>query len=274
MDIDLPAILFWAVLVCSIIWVIDQLFFRKLRLKKDAQAQDPTLVEYAKSLFPVLLLVLILRSFIAEPYQIPSVSMVPTLQVGDFILVNKYAYGLRLPVFGTKIYDVDDPAPGDVMVFIPPHDSRYFIKRVIGVPGDKIRYDNKSLYVNGDRLGYELIGRVGGTSRFPIREYSEVINGVKHAIYKDSSFEVTQEWEIPQGKYLMMGDNRDMSQDSRFWGLADEANIVGKAVAVWLHKEPGWNWPSFDRNHWLNEPSLQVIEEQVLEEQELEHATD
>jgi signal peptidase I len=260
-DIDLPAILFWAVLVCSVIWIIDQFFFRKARLEKNDEAEDPTLVEYAKSLFPVLLLVLILRSFIAEPYQIPSESMVPTLQVGDFILVNKYAYGLRLPVFGTKIYDVDAPAPGDVMVFIPPHDSRYFIKRVIGVPGDKIRYEGKSLYINDERLQYELVGRVGGTRRFPIREYSEVINGVKHAIYKDSSFEVTQDWEIPKGKYLMMGDNRDMSQDSRSWGLADEANIVGKAVAVWLHKEPGWNWPNFDRNHWLNDQPMQELED-------------
>lgn len=269
MDIDLPAVLFWAVLVCLAIWLIDLLFFRKARLTKagltkagstkdgltkDSTAQDPVLVEYAKSLFPVLFLVLLLRSFIAEPYQIPSESMLPTLQVGDFILVNKYAYGLRLPVFGTKIYQLGAPQPGDVMVFVPPHDSRYFIKRVIGIPGDKIRYENKSLYRNGKRLDYSLVGRVGGSSRYPIREYSEVINDVSHSIFKDSSFEKTQQWEIPQGKYLMMGDNRDMSQDSRSWGLADEANIVGKAVAVWLHKMPGWNLPHFRRNHWLNEP--------------------
>lgn len=253
MDIDLPAILFWAVLVCIGIWLIDLLLLKKKRLAADPEAVDPTLVEYAKSLFPVLLLVLILRSFVGEPYQIPSESMVPTLQVGDFILVNKYAYGLRLPVFGTKILDVDDPQPGDIMVFIPPHDSRYFIKRVIGAPGDKVRYENKALFINGERLKYELVGRVGGSSRFPIREYIEEINGIRHSIYRDPAFEVAQEWEIPQGKYLMMGDNRDMSQDSRSWGLADEANIVGKAVAVWLHKDPGWHWPHFERNHWLNE---------------------
>jgi len=254
-DIDLPAILFWAVLVCIVIWLADLLFFKSKRVAEDENAADPTLVEYSKSLFPVLFLVLILRSFLGEPYQIPSESMVPTLQVGDFILVNKYAYGLRLPVFGTKILDVDEPQAGDVMVFIPPHDPRYFIKRVIGTPGDRVKYENKALYINGERLTYELMGRVGGSSRFPIREYTEIINGVSHSIYKDPSFEVTQEWEIPQGKYLMMGDNRDMSQDSRTWGLADADNIVGRAVAIWMHKDPGLNWPHFRRNQWLNEPT-------------------
>ncbi|MDG2278222.1 MAG: signal peptidase I, partial [Pseudomonadales bacterium] len=155
MDVDLPAILFWAVLACATVWLIDILFLRAKRLGEDPEANDPALVEYAKSFFPVLLLVLILRSFLGEPYQIPSESMVPTLQVGDFILVNKYAYGLRLPVFGTKVFSVGDPEPGDVMVFIPPHDPRYFIKRVIGVPGDEVRYENKVLYINGRRLKYD-----------------------------------------------------------------------------------------------------------------------
>ena len=251
MDIDLPAILFWAVLVCIVIWLADIALFRSKRLAADPEAPDPTPVEYAKSLFPVLLLVLILRSFLAEPYQIPSESMVPTLQVGDFILVNKYAYGLRLPVFGTKIVDVDMPERGDVMVFIPPHSSRYFIKRVIGLPGDHIRYENKALYVNGERQKYDLVGRVGGTSRFPIREYLETLGDSTHSIYKDPSFEIADEWRVPEGKYFMMGDNRDMSQDSRFWGFADQSKIVGKAVAIWMHKDPGWNLPNFERNQWL-----------------------
>ncbi|NKB97491.1 MAG: signal peptidase I [Pseudomonadales bacterium] len=252
MDVDLPAILFWAVLACSAIWLIDVLFLRKKRLDDDPEAKDPAPVEYAKSFFPVLLLVLILRSFLAEPYQIPSESMVPTLQVGDFILVNKYAYGLRLPVFGTKVFSVGDPEPGDVMVFIPPHDPRYFIKRVIGVPGDEVRYENKALYINGERLEYDLVGTVGGTRRNPVKEYIETIQGVPHSIYKDARFESTQAWQIPEGRYLMMGDNRDKSQDSRAWGLAYEKDIVGKAVAIWLHKEPGWQWPTFSRNGWLN----------------------
>jgi signal peptidase I len=253
MDIDLPYILFWAVLACGVVWGFDALLLRKKRLAADADAQDPTIVEYARSFFPVLLLVLVLRSFLAEPYQIPSESMVPTLEVGDFILVNKYAYGLRLPVFGSKVVSIGDPQRGDVMVFIPPHDPRYFIKRVIGVPGDKIRYENKILFINGERSSYELVGEVEGRNyNSQMREYLEGIDGRVHSIYKNGHFERTQEWEIPAGSYLMMGDNRDKSQDSRFWGLARQENIVGKAVAIWLHNEPGWSLPNFDRNQWID----------------------
>lgn len=252
MDIDLPAILFWAVLACGVVWLGDALLFKQKRLAKDPEAAEPTLVEYARSFFPVLLLVLVLRSFLAEPYQIPSESMVPTLQVGDFILVNKYAYGLRLPVFGTKVVEIGEPQRGDVMVFIPPHDPRYYIKRVIGLPGDHVRYENKALYINGERLEYELVGPVNNT---PIREYRETIDGVTHSIYRTPLFSKRQEWQIPEDRYLMMGDNRDLSRDSRDWGLAHEENIVGKAVAIWMHKDPGWNLPHFERNRWLNEMS-------------------
>lgn len=254
MDIDLPFILFWAVLACAVVWLVDFFFFRAKRLAADAEADDPVLVEYAKSFFPVLLLVLVLRSFLGEPYQIPSESMVPTLEVGDFILVNKYAYGLRLPVFGTKVVDVGDPKRGDVMVFVPPHDPRYFIKRVIGVPGDKVRYENKVLFINDERLHYELVGEVIGRKySVQMREYLETIGETTHSIYKSRYFEGSREWEIPQGKYLMMGDNRDKSEDSRSWGLADEENIVGKAVAIWLHKVPGWHFPNFSRNRWIDQ---------------------
>ncbi|MFV2091367.1 MAG: signal peptidase I, partial [Pseudomonadales bacterium] len=152
MDIDMPFVLSWAVLVSGAIWLFDALILKPQRVAAattltsagtreiDAErvAQEPIIVEYARSFFPILLLVLVLRSFLAEPYQIPSESMVPTLEVGDFVLVNKFAYGIRLPVIGTKIIDIGEPQRGDVMVFIPPHDPRYFIKRVIGIPGDVI----------------------------------------------------------------------------------------------------------------------------------------
>ena len=254
MDIDLPYILFWAVLVCGVIWLTDAVLFRNKRLAADPEAAEPTLVEYARSFFPVLLLVLVLRSFLAEPYQIPSESMVPTLEVGDFILVNKYAYGLRLPVFGTKIMDVGDPQRGEVMVFVPPHDPRYFIKRVIGIPGDHVRYDNKVLYINGVRQKYELIGEIPGRVRGPqYRDYYETIDDNKHVIRKNNRIEAATEYHLGEGEYLMMGDNRDKSADSRAWGFAREENIVGKAVAIWLHKEPGWHWPNFSRNRWLEE---------------------
>jgi len=253
MDVDLPFILFWAVLVCGVIWLFDVVFLRKKRLAQNPDADDPTLVEYARSFFPVLLVVLLLRSFLAEPYQIPSESMVPTLEVGDFILVNKYEYGLRLPVFGSKVLDVGEPQRGDVMVFVPPHDPRYFIKRVIGVPGDQVRYENKALFINGERLQYELVGPVKGRNySAQMREYTETVDGRTHTIYKNARFERPSSWEIPPGKYFMLGDNRDQSQDSRYWGLVDEANVVGKAVAIWLHKEPGWQLPDFSRNQWLD----------------------
>lgn len=267
MDIDLPFVLTWAVLISGAIWLFDALFLKPKRLAARAGAgeagvdepdREPVLVEYARSFFPVLLFVLVLRSFLGEPYQIPSESMVPTLDVGDFILVNKYAYGLRLPVIGTKIVEIGEPERGDIMVFVPPHDPRYFIKRVIGLPGDRIRYVNKTLYVNGERLPYEFVGEITRTHVptgmvYSAREYTEEIGGQKHLTHRLGRVEAPGEWEVPEGHYFMMGDNRDMSEDSRVWGFASEKQIVGKAVAIWLHKDPGLHWPTFERNRWLQE---------------------
>jgi len=217
--------------------------------------QEPVVVEYAKSFFPVLLIVLVLRSFLVEPFQIPSGSMIPTLEVGDFILVNKYTYGLRLPVVGTKIVEINEPKRGEVMVFIPPHDSRYFIKRVVGLPGDTIRYEDKVLYINDERVQAEPIDQVeiempngmmqGGvllTERLgEVEHETQIMN----APSRDGGRTV---WVVPERHYFMMGDNRDNSADSRVWGAVPEQNIVGKAFAVWMHKEPGWSLPSFRRN--------------------------
>jgi signal peptidase I len=213
-------------------------------------------VEYAKSFFPILFAVLILRSFLFEPFQIPTGSMIPTLNVGDFIVVNKYAYGLRLPVTGTKIFEVDQPKRGDVMVFIPPHEPDYFIKRVIGLPGDHIRYADKVVYINGEPLIQEEIELIREQGVLHSRE---AIGGVTHDIYTAASqrFNRTYDWlrpegmTIPEGQYFMMGDNRDNSSDSRYWGPASEAKIVGKAVAVWMHKEPGLHLPVFSQNRFI-----------------------
>ena len=267
MDIDLPYLLFWAVCVSGLIIMTDLLFLKSRREKsaligfvaeektdknEKATVTRPKLVEYAYSFFPVLLLVFVLRGFVAEPYQIPSESMVPTLEVGDFILVSKYAYGLRMPVLGTKLLDVDQPKRGEMMVFVPPHDPRYFIKRVVGVPGDRIRYASKSLFINGERLPYQFVKEFPDP-RFGIKvmEYEEKLGAVPHLVHKSPGYEPTQEWIVGEGEYLMMGDNRDRSEDSRSWGMASEANIVGKAIAIWLHKEPGWNLPNFSRNRWF-----------------------
>lgn len=277
MDIDFPLVLSWAVLISGAIWLFDSLLLRPRRVRAaetlvaggtpeidvEQALKEPLPVEYARSFFPVLLLVLVLRSFLAEPYQIPSESMVPTLQVGDFILVNKYAYGIRLPVVGTKIVDVGSPQRGDVMVFVPPHDSRYFIKRVIGLPGDTIRYENKALYINGERASYEFVQQFQeslpfSSGRIAIREYREGFGGRSHATYRYDFPESPRQWVVPEGAYFMMGDNRGKSEDSRAWKtpagptpFVPEENIVGKAVAIWVHKDPGWHWPTFARNQWF-----------------------
>ena len=271
MDIDLPYYLFWATVISGAIWAIDSWFFKPKRLadaegktadkaaadtEAKAAVSEPVVVEYARSFFPIFLAVFLLRSFVAEPYQIPSESMVPTLDVGDFILVDKYAYGLKMPVVDLKLTEGVPPARGDVMVFIPPHDPRYFIKRVIGVPGDTVRYENKTLTINGERLKYTFVREFTDPQfGIPAREYIETIDGVNHLMHRTRRPERAQTWDIGPGEYLVMGDNRDHSADSRAWGLASHDNVVGKAIAIWAHKEPGWHWPSFDRNRWLEQGS-------------------
>ena len=159
MDIDFSLVLVVLVAICGFIWLLDRLLLAKGR-KQAGKEEEPVVVEYAKSFFPVLVIVLLLRSFVVEPFQIPSGSMIPTLEVGDFILVNKYHYGLRLPVVGTKIMSNNEPQRGEVMVFFPPHQRRYFIKRVIGLPGDTIEYENKVLRINGEAVDIDLVGNI------------------------------------------------------------------------------------------------------------------
>ncbi|MES2014900.1 MAG: signal peptidase I [Pseudomonadota bacterium] len=219
--------------------------------------RQPTWIEYSGSFFPVIALVFFLRSFLFEPFKIPTASMVPTLLVGDLILVNKYTYGVRLPILNQKIIDVNDPQRGDVMVFKYPKDmTQDYIKRVIGVPGDKIVYENKRLTVNGTTISYtqmddylddqelayhkqfvemlpekkhRILNResqptvnVAGVDNFPHREACE---------FSQDKFSCT----VPEGNYFMMGDNRDNSQDSRYWGFVPNKNIVGKAIVVWMN---------------------------------------
>ncbi|WP_444893230.1 signal peptidase I [Microbulbifer sp. TRSA001] len=250
MDINLPLILLWLVVISGGIWLVDSLFFARQRKKKvgDQQA-DPIVVEYAKSFFPILAIVFVLRSFIVEPFQIPSGSMIPTLEVGDFILVNKYAYGVRLPVSRTKVMDVGEPKRGDVMVFFPPHNNdTYYIKRVIGLPGDRIELKNNVLYVNGELARQELIRAIPPSN--PQTEVMwEDLDGYRHEMQKSvhprqySNFSGV----VPEGHYFMMGDNRDNSLDSREWGFVPEKDIVGKAFAIWMHWDKLLSLPSFKR---------------------------
>ncbi len=222
--------------------------------------KDPGLVEYSKSFFPILLAVLVFRSFLIEPFQIPTGSMIPSLNVGDYIIVNKYSYGIRLPVIGTKVIDIGEPQRGDVMVFIPPHDPVYYVKRVVGLPGDHIRYTDKKLYINGVEQPQEFVDMTQDGFR-NVNHFLEQLGDVEHDIYVSppSPFgEPRYDWMrpegrvVPEGHYFMMGDNRDNSLDSRSWGVVPEENIVGKAVAVWMHKEPGINLPTFGQNRFIN----------------------
>ncbi len=260
MSFDFPLILLVLVLVSGLVWLVDALVFAPRRRQQhealsknvahDVPAlQEPVVVEYARSFFPVLLVIFVLRSFIVEPFQIPSSSMVPTLQVGDYILVNKFTYGLRLPVARTKVIDIGEPQRGDVMVFFPPHQNKtYFIKRVVGIPGDVIEYKNKQLWVNGEVLELEFVDVVIERGR-PYHLLSEILtSGETRNVQLDPLRPVRDFREVVQpGHYFMMGDNRDNSSDSRVWGQVPEEDIVGKAFAIWMHWESVLSTPSFDR---------------------------
>jgi signal peptidase I len=224
---------------------------------EQAHLRQPTWIEYSGSFFPVIALVFILRSFLWEPFKIPSSSMVPTLLVGDFILVNKYAYGIRLPIINKKVIQIGDPQRGDVMVFKYPKDmSQDYIKRVIGVPGDRISYENKRLTVNGKPVQYTPLDDYLD-DQHPVyhKQFTEGLTAAPHRILNTDgkrSFDLGSVENfpnreacdysydkftciVPPGNYFMMGDNRDNSADSRYWGFVPDKNIVGKAIVVWMN---------------------------------------
>lgn len=242
---DFPLILVLACAITGLIWLLDVLFFAPARKRtRPHESKSPYLVELSRSFFPVILIVLVIRSFIIEPFRIPSGSMMPTLLVGDFILVNKFSYGLRLPVVNTRIVDLGSPQRGDVIVFKYPEDPAIdYIKRVIGVPGDKVAYRDKMLYLNDKPVLQEDIGSYVGSGSGVIMTgaslRNEQLEEVQHKILilpeaSDRGFE----FAVPEGEYFVLGDNRDNSRDSRFWGTVPEENLVGKAFLIWM------NWDS------------------------------
>ena len=246
-------LLFSLLVVTGIVTALDALYFGKRRA---AGVKEPWWIEYPKSFFPVILIVFLLRSFVVEPFKIPSGSMIPTLLVGDFILVNKYTYGIRLPVINKKIISINEPERGDVMVFRYPDDpSVDYIKRVVGLPGDKIAYEGKRLTINGGEVpltetsDYLLKDKIEY-----LKEYTETLGKVKHSILLDPNEPAASPYAkqfpqrgnciynnngvmctVPPGHYFMMGDNRDNSSDSRVWGFVPEANIIGKAFFIWFN---------------------------------------
>ncbi len=229
-------------LITAVFWV---LYF--VLQKKDASFEGTSLGKWLGtlgSLFPVLFIVVGLRSFVFEPFKIPSGSMMPTLLIGDFIVVNKYSYGLRLPVTNTKILDTGAPERGDVMVFRYPEDPDVnYIKRVVGLPGDEVTYRNKVLFINGELMAQEQLGMWIGEGRNrnpPGRRpqlFSEDLGGVEHeiVIYPDQPGRRVQTWTVPDGHYFVLGDNRDQSLDSRAWAFVPEDHLVGKATRIWMH---------------------------------------
>ena len=245
--------LFLLLVVSGAVWLLDKLVLRK---RRPQDRKEPWWVEYSISFFPVILAVFLLRSFLVEPFKIPSGSMIPTLLVGDFILVNKYTYGIRLPVVNRKILELNRPRRGDVMVFRYPDDpSLDYIKRVVGVPGDRIEYVNKRLIVNGQPAPLRALDDYLSRERMQFsRRFVEVLDGREHEIlveddapayasqlrtfpharncnYNTSGLACT----VPPGHYFMMGDNRDNSSDSRVWGFVPDEYIVGRAFFIWLN---------------------------------------
>lgn len=246
MNFDFAAILVTASAVTGGVWLLDRLIFAKRRAPRagtGGAAREPMIVEYARSLFPVIFAVLLVRSFLAEPFRIPSSSMMPTLLIGDFILVNKYAYGLRLPVTRQKVLEVGEPKRGDVVVFRPPHHPEQdWIKRVIGLPGDEIAYIDKVIYVNGEPLAQvsdgRYIGAGSGRDMTGALVLEEQVGEVRHRILQREQiapiFRRQGRWVVPAGQYFVMGDNRDNSEDSRFWGFLPESQLVGRAFLIWM----------------------------------------
>lgn len=246
-------VLFLLLVLTGLIAAADRLYFAKGR---DAGAKEPWWIEYGKSFFPVILAVFLLRSFLVEPFKIPSGSMLPTLYVGDFILVNKFTYGIRLPIINQKIIPLNDPSRGDVVVFRYPRDESVdYIKRIIGLPGDKIEWRNKRLTINGTEIPTRENGDFVNRDRYIVsKQLEESIDGRNHAVLLESDAPPVQPYvepypyrdnchytreavtcTVPAGHYFVMGDNRDNSQDSRVWGFVPDRNLVGRAFFIWFN---------------------------------------
>lgn len=272
MDFDFNLILVPVTLILFVIWLLDKFIFKQRKTK--GKGQENFIIAWAYDFWPILAVVLFLRSFLYEPFNIPSESMLPTLKVGDFILVNKFEYGVRLPLVHSKIISTGEPQRGEVVVFRYPENPRIsYIKRVIGLPGDTIEMKNGELYVNGQAQNRQLLGQIEtnikvsqGLMPIQMDQYQNQLGHhqfVSHQISatqkdallteqvrKEQNITMNQNWSytVPQGQYFVMGDNRDQSEDSRYWGFVPEENLIGRAFYVWMHKEAGFNLPSFSRN--------------------------
>lgn len=287
MNFDFNLILIPLTLVLGVFWLLEKRGVKKLK---------NSWIKSWVELFPILAIYMVFRSFVLEPFNIPSSSMVPTLYTGDYIMANKYDYGLRLPIVNTKIMNTGHPEHGDVAVFLYPQDpSVRYIKRIIGLPGDTVRYDHGQLFINDAPIPTQVANyvadktltsqlyrpneKISDTQAITLgnqeekvaqylqeteEEHSHLVRYITGSSAKYAPFlqqvspevmasEGTQ-WQltVPQNQYFVMGDNRDVSADGRFWGFVPDDNLVGKAVFIWMHKAPGLSLPSFSRNGWID----------------------
>jgi signal peptidase I len=252
LNINLALILTLLTAFTGLVVAFDRFYLNRKVDEAGASGSDgnrglETLVEYSRSFFPVLLFVLIIRSFIFEPFRIPSGSMMPTLLQGDYIFVKKYSYGLRLPVLEKKIFDTGAPQRGDVVVFrLPSEPNINYIKRVVGLPGDQITYRHHLLTINGQPV---TTARDGAEPVFRnIPRFTESLDEREHSILIEAPANSARDgaFTVPDGHFFMMGDNRDNSKDSRFIGSIPETHLVGEAVRVWMHMD-GLEWPDWGR---------------------------
>jgi signal peptidase I len=235
-DLNLEDYLWIAVALTCVFWIIGKIFWGKQK-----QNQQPWIVEFFGSFFPILIAIMLLRSFIIEPFRIPSASMEPTLYAGDMIAVKKWTYGLKMPITGKQLTEGRKPERGDIAVFKKPGDDvNFFIKRVVAIPGDKVVYANKQLSINGKVQGYELLEKpsIDTDFRYMVEEKIEQdgeFTAHKTFFSPEMSRGDNKKFTIPEGHYMMMGDNRDNSLDSRFWGMVPEKRILGEAAVIWMN---------------------------------------
>ena len=244
--ISFPLILTLLTSVSGFIALLDKIYFFRKRTKRaqlGIMVKESFLVRYSKSLFPVFLLVFIVRSFVAEPFRIPTGSLEPTLLVGDFILVNKFTYGIRFPVGNRMMVNVNAPKRGDIMVFQWPANSNVnFVKRVIGLPGDHIQYKDDVIYVNNVHCGQNFVEDTLESEGKRVEKRLETIGNVTHYIYVKPDLPAFDfDIVVPKGHYFVLGDNRSFSADSRYWGFVPDSMVIGKAFAVWM---------SWDHSKW------------------------
>lgn len=230
------------------IWALDTIWFRKRRLARSPQPAESLLVEYSRSFFPVLLVVLVVRSFLFEPFRIPSSSMMPTLLIGDFIFVNKFSYGLRLPVLNSKVLDLGEPQRGDVVVFrLPADPATNYIKRLVGLPGDSVSYLGGQVFINGQPAPVSIVGPYEGGGQDGSLLGQERLGTTEHQVlWTPGRGSLEGTFIVPPGHYFMMGDNRDNSRDSRYdgVGMIPDSNIAGRAVRIWM------NWDFSHMPRW------------------------